>query len=51
MINEKTDKSLSEVFNMEESPKQEILPVAESKAITVKVDDDKLTSELLTKGT
>lgn len=46
MINEKTDKSLSEVFNMEESPKQEILPVAESKAIAVKVDDDKLTSDL-----
>jgi len=46
MINEKTDKSLSEVFNMEESPKQEILPVSESKAISVKVDDDKLTSDL-----
>lgn len=46
MIGSKTDKSLSEVFNLEETPNQEILPVAESKAISVKVDDDKLTSDL-----
>jgi hypothetical protein len=46
MINEKTDKSLSDVFNLEESPKQEILPVTQAKAIVVAVDDDKLTNDL-----
>jgi hypothetical protein len=46
MIGNKTDKSLSEVFNLEESPQQEILPVAEAKSITVKVDDDKLSNDL-----
>lgn len=46
MLGDKTDKSLSEVFNLEETPTQEILPVAESRAIAVKVDDDKLTSDL-----
>lgn len=46
MIGNKTDKSLSEVFNLEESPQQEILPVAEAKSITVKVDNDKLSNDL-----
>jgi hypothetical protein len=46
MIGNKTDKSLSDVFNLEESPQQEILPVAEAKSITVKVDDDKLSNDL-----
>lgn len=50
MINDKTDKSLSEVFNLEETqqeaPKQEILPLHAGRAITVIVDDEKLANDL-----
>lgn len=46
MLGDKTDKSLSDVFNMEETPKQEILPATQAKAIVVAVDDDKLTNDL-----
>ena len=46
MLGDKTDKSLSDVFNLEESPKQEILPAPQAKAVVVAVDDDKLTNDL-----